>query len=82
MITLSKTGLIYTDTLTQEMYKAENVFQVIAQICKTEKLNCDLLGWQTTTRKEGAWIIYDFVSHEIWQLNDRKVRVITIVREV
>ena len=82
MITLSKTGLLYTDRDTQEIYKADNVFQVVAQICKTEKLNCDLLGWNATTIKDGAWIVYNFVSREIWQLNDRKTRAITIIREI
>lgn len=79
-IQLSKTGELYTETESQQAYRADNVLQVIGEIFKT----CPAMvgNWHITESTEKPWVIYTIRNSDTFQATNIRKGLIKIIKEV
>lgn len=85
-IELSKTGEIYTDTHTQQTYKADSVFQVVSSIIQSdpEYKGAECARWTIKAWKSQIWFVFNatFGVSSLVGRSSRDKRPIFIIKEV
>lgn len=85
-IELSKTGEIYTDTGTQQTYKADSVFQVLSHIVGNdpEYTGTECARWTVKAWKSQIWIVFNptFGVTSLVGRSSRNYRNLIIIKEV